>query len=94
MWTSHISPNINPRTPDHRTAESHPRKNGKASRNHQNDLRMQVKILPPWLSKENQTMGNPMRRLHQIQKNQQQPNLTENDQQYRTRIWTRRHLRN
>ena len=39
-------------------------------------------------------MGNTMRRLHQIQKNQQQPNPKENDQQYRTRIGTRRHTRN
>ena len=39
-------------------------------------------------------MGNAMRRLHQIQKNQQQPNATENDQQYRTRIGTGRHNRN
>ena len=39
-------------------------------------------------------MGNAMRRLHQIQKNQQQSNPTENDQQYRTRIGTRRHTRN
>ena len=94
MWTSHTSPNIYPRTPNHRTAESHPWTNWKTSRNHQNDPRMQIEILLPWLGKENQTMGHAMRRLHQIQKNQQQPNLTENDQQYRTRIGTGRHTRN
>ena len=55
---------------------------------------MQIEILLPRFSKKNQTMGNAMRRLHQIQKDQQQPNPTENDQQYRTRIVTRRHTRN
>ena len=94
MWTSHTSPNINPRTPDHRTAESHSRTNGKAPRNHQNDPRMQIEILLPWLSKENQTMRIAMRRLHRIQKNQQQTNLTENDQQHRTCIRSGRHPRN
>ena len=86
MWTSLTSPNNIPLTLNHRTAESHPRTNGITSRNHKNDTRMQIEILLPWLSKENQAMGNAMRRLHQIQKNQQLPNPTENDQQYRTRI--------
>ena len=94
MRTSHASSNINPRTPNHRTTESHSRTNGKTSRNHQNDPRMQIEILLPWLGKEDQTMGNAMRRLHQTQKNQQQPYPTENDQQYRTRIGTRRLTRN
>ena len=33
--------------------------------------RMQIKILLPGISKKNQTMGNAMRRLYQVQKNQQ-----------------------
>ena len=74
--------------------DSQRRTNGKTSRNHQNDPRMQIEILLPWLGKENQTKGIAMRRLHQIQKNQQHPNPTENDQQYRTRIGTGRHTRN
>ena len=71
MWTSHTSPNINPRTPDHRTSKSHSWTNGKTSRNHTNDPGMQIKVLLPRISKKNPTMGNAMRGLHQVQENQQ-----------------------
>ena len=52
---------------------------------------MLIKVLLPRTSKEDQTVGNAMRRLHQIQTNQQQPNQTENDQQYGTRPWSGGH---
>ena len=52
---------------------------------------MQIEILLPWLSKEDQTMGNAMRRLHQIQTNQQQSNQTKDDQHHGTRPGPGRH---
>ena len=55
---------------------------------------MPIKILLPRISKENQTVGNVMRRMHQIQTNQQQPNPTKDDQQHRTRSGPGRHSRN
>ena len=90
MWTSHTSPNINPRTPNHRTFKSHPWTIGKTPRDHKNDPRMQIKTLLPRISEKNQTMGNAMRTLYQVQKNQHQPNPSENDQQHRTRLGTER----
>ena len=48
----------------------------------------------PGLAKKNKTVGNAMRGLHQVQKNQQQPNQTENDQQYGTRLVSGRYPRN
>ena len=45
---------------------------------------MQIKILLPRIRKKNQSIGNAKRGLHQVQRNQQQPNPTKNDQQYRT----------
>ena len=39
MRTSHASSNINPRTPNHGTTESHSRTKGKTSRNHQKECR-------------------------------------------------------
>ena len=91
MRTSHAPSNISPRTPYHRTTESHSRTNGKTPGNHQNDPRMQIEILLPWLSKEDQTMGNAMRRLHQIQTNQQQSIQTKDDQHHGTRPGSGRH---
>ena len=54
---------------------------------------MQIEILLPWLGKEDQTMGDAMRRLHQIQKNQQQSNQTKDDQQHGTRPGSGGHSR-
>ena len=94
MWPSHTSSNTNPRTSDYRTPKSDPRTNGKTHRNRQNDPRMHIEILLPWLSKTNQTIVTTMRRLNQIQKNQQKSDQTKKDQQYRTRPGTGRHFRN
>ena len=94
MWTSHPPSNINPRAPDCGTPESNPWTNGKTPRDYQNDTRMQIQILLPWTGKKNQTVGNAMRGMHQIQENQQQPNQTENDQQYGTRPRSGRYPRN
>ena len=55
---------------------------------------MPIKVLLPRISKEDQTVGNAMRRMHQIQTNQQQPNPTKDDQQYGTRLRSRRYSRN
>ena len=74
MRTSHTSSKTNPWSLDYRISESNPWTDGKTSRNHENDPRMQIKVLVPWISKKNQTMGTTMRKLHQIQKNQQSPN--------------------
>ena len=94
MWPSHSPSNFSPRIFNHRTLESNSWTNGKASRNHKNDPRMPIKILLPRISKEDQTVGNAMRRMHQIQTNQQQPNPTKDDQQYGTRPRPRRYPRN
>ena len=91
MWTSYPPPNINSRTLGYRTLEGNTWTNGKTPGDYKNDSRMPIKVLLPRPSKKNQTVGNAMRRLHQIQTNQQQPNQTENDQQYGTRPWSGGH---
>ena len=93
MRSSYTQPNTNPRTLDYRTSENNPWTNGKTPRDHKNDPRMPIKVLLPWLSKKNQTVGNAMWRLHQIQTNQQQSNKTKDDQQHGTRPGPGRHSR-
>ena len=70
MRPSHTSLNTNPRAFGYGTSQSHSWTNGKTPRDHENNPRMQIKILIPWVSKKNQTMGTTMRSLHQIQKKQ------------------------
>ena len=56
--------NINPLTPNNRISKSISRINGKTPRNHDDDPRMQIKILLPRISQKNQTMGIAVRRLY------------------------------
>ena len=91
MRTSHAPSNINPRTPNHRTAESHPRTNGKTSRNHQNDPRMQIEITAlAWQRGSNNGYCN----AKTASNTKESTTANKSDQQYRTRFGTRRHTRN
>ena len=66
MWTDHTPLDTHTRTPNHRTTDSISWTDGKTPWNHKDDPRMQIKILLPGISEKNQTMGNAMRRLHQV----------------------------
>ena len=48
--------------------KSNTRTNGKTPRDHQNDPRLQIKILLPRLGKKNQAIGLNLQKLHQIQR--------------------------
>ena len=94
MRTSHSSPDTYTRTSNLRTTESNTWTDGKTPWNHKDDPRMQIKKLLPKPGKKDPTMGIEVRRLHQIQKNQQLPNQTKTAQQHRTRSRTKGHPRN
>ena len=61
---------------------------------HKNDPRMQIEILLLRIGEKNQTMGNKLQRVYQIQKNQQLSKETKNEQKHRKCLGTRRHPRN